>query len=65
MTHTSLNQIVNKKRSVTGDITQCLSKALGITAEFWMILQARYDLNQTRDESGSKIDKAVRPLVTS
>ena len=65
VTHTRLNQIVNEKRGVTADTALRLSKALGTTAEFWMNLQARYDLDQTRDLSGSKIDKEVHPLVTS
>ena len=65
VTHTRLNQIVNEKRSITADTALRLSKALGTTPEFWMNLQARYDLDQTRDESGSKIDKEVCPLVTS
>jgi len=65
VTHTRLNQIVNEKRSITADTALRLSKALGTTAEFWMNLQARYDLDKTRDESGSKIDKEVRPLAGS
>jgi len=56
VTHTRLNQIVNEKRSITADTALRLSKALGTTAEIWMNLQARYDLDQTRDESGNKIE---------
>lgn len=65
VTHTRLNQIVNEKRSVTADTVLRLSKALGTTAEFWMNLQARYDLDKTRDRSGGKIDKEVHPLTAS
>lgn len=63
VTHTRLNQIVNEKRSITADTALRLSKALGTTPEFWMNLQARYDLDQTRDASGSKIDREVSPFV--
>lgn len=63
VTHTRLNQIVNEKRSITADTALRLSKALGMTPEFWMTLQARFDLDQTRDASGSKIDREVRPLI--
>jgi addiction module HigA family antidote len=63
VTHTRLNQIVNEKRSITADTALRLSKALGTTPEFWMNLQARFDLDQTRDASGSKIEREVRPLV--
>ncbi len=65
VTHTRLNQIVNEKRSITADTALRLSKALGTTADFWMNLQSRYDLDQTRDESGKKIDNEVHPLVPS
>ena len=65
VTHTRLNQIVNEKRSVTADTALWLAKALGTPAEFWMNLQARYDLDQTRDISGSNIEQEVRPLVTA
>jgi len=65
VTHTRLNQIVNEKRSVTADTALRLAKALGTTPEFWMNLQARYDLDQTRDVSGTKIEQEVRPLVTN
>lgn len=62
---TRLNQIVNAKRGITADTTLRLSKALGTTAEFWINLQARYDLDQTRDLSGSNIDKEVQRLDIS
>ncbi|HLR31553.1 MAG TPA: HigA family addiction module antitoxin [Fodinibius sp.] len=64
VTHTRLNQIVNEKRSVTADTALRLAKALATTPEFWMNLQARYDLDQARDLSESKIEREVRPLVT-
>ena len=63
VTHTRLNQIVNEKRSITADTALRLSKALGTTPEFWMNLQSRYDLDQTRDASAGKIEREVRPLV--
>jgi len=63
VTHTRLNQIVNEKRSITADTALRLSKALGTTPEFWMNLQTRYDLDQTRDASGSSIERDVLPLV--
>ena len=60
-----LRRSTNEKRNITADTALSLSKALGTTAECWMNLQARYDLDHTRDESGSKIDKEVHPLITS
>jgi len=63
VTHTRLNQIVNEKRSITADTALRLAKGLGTTPEFWMNLQSRYDLDQTRDEAGDKIDAEVQPLM--
>lgn len=63
VTHTRLNQIVNEKRSITADTALRLAKGLGTTPEFWMNLQARYDLDQTRDEAGDNIDAEVQPLM--
>ncbi len=62
VTHTRLNHIVREKRRVTADTALCLFKALGTSAEFWMNLQARFDLDETRDESWSKINSEVRPV---
>lgn len=63
VTHTRLNQIVNENRSITADTALRLSKALGTTPEFWMNLQSRYDLDQTRDASGEQIEREVSPLL--
>lgn len=65
VTHTRLNQIVNEKRSITADTALRLSKALGTTAEFWMNLQTKYDLDQTRDTVGNEIDQEILPLATT
>jgi addiction module HigA family antidote len=61
--HTRLNQIVRENRSITADTALRLSAALGTTAEFWINLQARYDLDQTRDKSGQKIEREVHPMM--
>lgn len=63
VTHTRLNQIASEKRRITADSALRLAQALGTTAEFWMNLQARYDLDLTRDESGRQIAQEVHRLA--
>ncbi|MEX1211338.1 MAG: HigA family addiction module antitoxin [Balneolaceae bacterium] len=64
VTHTRLNQIIQEKRSITADTALRLARALGTTAEFWMNLQARFDLDVAMDQSGEKINREVGRLPT-
>jgi addiction module HigA family antidote len=54
-----INEIVNKKRAITADTALRLSKFFGNSAEFWMNLQNRYELDVARDKLFDKIDTEV------
>jgi len=54
-----INEIVNKKRSITVDTALRLAKFFGNSAEFWMNLQNKYDLETARDALFVKIDQEV------
>jgi addiction module HigA family antidote len=54
-----INEIVNKKRSITADTALRLAKFFGNSAEFWMNLQNRYDLETARDVLSLKIEDEV------
>ncbi len=54
-----INEIVNKKRTITADTALRLSKFFGNSAEFWMNLQNRYELDVARDKLFDKIDTEV------
>ncbi len=54
-----INEIVNKKRAITADTALRLAKFFGNSAEFWMNLQNRYDLETARDVLSVKIDNEV------
>jgi len=43
-----INELVRGKRGVTPDTAWLLSQALGTTPEFWLNLQAAYDLARNR-----------------
>jgi addiction module HigA family antidote len=53
------NEIVNKKRAITADTALRLAKFFGNSAEFWMNLQNRYDLETARDALSVKINDEV------
>ena len=58
-----INEIVHRKRAVSADTALRLARLLGTSAEFWMNLQALYDLERARDEVGAEIEDAVAPLA--
>lgn len=58
-----INEIVHGKRSITADTALRLGKFFGMTPEFWMNLQAHYDLEKARDEFGDKLDRDVQSLA--
>lgn len=54
-------RLVRGTRTFTADTALRLARYFGTTAEFWMNLQARYDLEVARDEKGAEIEKDVKP----
>jgi len=54
-----INEIVNRKRAITADTALRLAKFFGNSAEFWMNLQNRFDLETARDTLAVRIDKEV------
>jgi addiction module HigA family antidote len=55
-----INEIVNRKRAITADTALRLSKFFGNSAEFWMHLQNRYELEIARDKLSKDIDRQVK-----
>ena len=58
---TRLNEIVNRRRSITADTALRLARYLGTSAQFWLNLQAKYDLEIAEDELAARIENEVRP----
>ena len=56
-----VNEIVLGKRSVTADTALRLSRYFGMSAHFWLGLQADYDLDVALDRLGGRLDQEVRP----
>ena len=60
-----INEIVLAKRGITADTALRLSRFFGNSAQFWMNLQTRYELESVRDLSASSIDQEVRPYAVA
>lgn len=56
-----LGRVVNGTRGVSGDLALRLARFFGTSAQVWMGLQARYDLDAAEDAAGREIQKRVRP----
>jgi antitoxin HigA-1 len=55
-----INEIVHGKRSLTADTALRLSRYFGTSAEFWLGLQADYDLDLATDRLSDRIDREVK-----
>lgn len=58
-----INEIVLGKRAVTADTALRLSRFFGNSPQFWMGLQAQYDLDVAEDQLGKRLDREVRPYA--
>lgn len=58
---TRMNEIVNGRRSITADTALRLARYLGTSAQFWLNLQAKHDLEVAEDELAARIENEVRP----
>lgn len=59
-----VNEIVLGKRAITADTALRLARYFRTTAEFWMALQASFDLEEANTYSGQRIKESVQPRAT-
>jgi len=55
-----INEIVHGKRSITADTALRLSRFFGTPAEFWLGLQADFDLDTASDRLAERILREVK-----
>jgi addiction module HigA family antidote len=55
-----INEIIHGKRSVTADTALRLRRYFGTSAEFWLGLQADYDLDTASDRLAERILREVK-----
>jgi addiction module HigA family antidote len=56
-----INEIVHGKRAVTADTALRLGRFFGTTAQFWINLQSRYDLEVASEALGPRLAREVTP----
>ena len=59
-----INEIVKGKRRVTADTAMRLARFFKMTPEYWMGLQADYDLDVARGKLEERIKQEVRPCTS-
>ena len=63
ITATRLNDIVLGRRGISGDTALRLARATNTTPEFWINLQALYDLETAKDKLGDRLLIEVTPVM--
>ncbi len=56
-----LSQIVRGRRAITPDTALRLSRYFGLSPEYWVRLQMRYEFELVRRRDGARIEKEVTP----
>ncbi len=56
-----ISEIVQGKRAITADTALRPGRFFGMEAQFWLNLQARYDLLRAEDALSNQLKKEVRP----
>ena len=59
---TRIERIVAETTGITADTALRLGRALGTSAQLWMNLQNRYDVEIAQREIGKKLDK-IEPII--
>ena len=55
-----INEIVHGKRAITADTALRLGRFFGMSPQFWINLQAHYDLEVQTDKLGNKLESEVK-----
>lgn len=58
---TRIAEIIKQRRTITADTALRLGRYFRTSAQFWMNLQTRYDIEVTERRSRTEIDRDVRP----
>jgi antitoxin HigA-1 len=59
-----INEVVLGKRSVTADTALRLARYFGTSPQFWLGLQADYDLDVAMDELGDRLEREVKTYTS-
>lgn len=57
-----INEIVQRKRSISADTALRLSRYFGNSAKFWLNLQTQYDLDIQEEKIISELETSIKPF---
>ena len=58
---TRISEILHGRRAITADTALRLARYLGVSAQYWLNLQASYDLKVAEQASGKQIEREIQP----
>ena len=58
-----MTEILNGRRAITADTAMRLGRYFGTSAQMWMNLQARYDLETAEEALAERIEMEVQPRL--
>ena len=56
-----LSEVVQGRRALSADTALRLARYLGTTPEFWLGIQAQYEIERARDALGDRLEREVVP----
>ena len=57
-----INEIINKKRGITPSTALRLARFFGVSEDFWLNLQLRWDLSKAKKREDEEI-QSIKPLA--
>jgi addiction module HigA family antidote len=60
-----INEIVHGARGITADTALRLARYFNMSAQFWLNLQSRYDLETQSDYLADRLDREVHAMATA
>lgn len=60
-----INEIVNGKRGITPSTALRLAKFFGVSSDFWLNLQLRWDVYHVQQQEGESIDRIEQFSLSS
>lgn len=58
-----INEIVHGRRAISADTALRLARYFGMEAEFWLNLQAHYDLEVAQETLNGKLETEIHPFT--
>ena len=58
-----IDELIEERRSITPSLALRLAKLLGMSPDFWMNLQVRWDLYRAQKDERNELDR-IQPLRT-